>query len=63
MSKQPTPTVLDLIHALQTLVHSRPESAAMDVVMEGCDCNGTWLGGIEVETYKGQGVELKRSRP
>ena len=60
MSDPKPPTVLDLIHALNTLIKSRPEVAAMDVAMEGCDCTGIWMGGIEVDR---QGIQLLRSKP
>jgi hypothetical protein len=51
-------TVLELISTLTELVKERPDIATMEVMLEGCDCEGEWDGNIKVQPWSS--VLLKR---
>lgn len=49
-----TKTVKELIEAFQALVKERPEIENYAVLHEGCDCDGSWDGRINVAVKEKQ---------
>jgi hypothetical protein len=41
-------TAQELIEKVQEFLKAHPEAAAMQVLLEGCDCEGRWSGEIEI---------------